>query len=118
MEGSWVTRAPSTPSGGLCRGKGQRKSCVRPKPPFPSPASPGSTCKLPQSSRAPPGSRVESSGSGEDGAGQVLAGQSWAKPLRQLCPLKSCPQPWGHLSPAGERCFRLVRLRLEHPPVL
>ena len=73
---------------------------------------------MPRSSRAPPGSRAESSGSGEDGAGQVLAGQSWAKPLRQLCPLKSCPQPWGHLSPAGERCFRLVRLRLEHPPVL
>ena len=90
MEGSWVTRAPSTPSGGLCRGKGQRKSCVRPKPPFSSPASPGSTCKLPQSSRAPPGSRVESSGRGEDGAGQVLAGQSWAKLLHQLCPLKSC----------------------------
>ena len=31
MEGSCVTWAPSTPSGGLCRGKRQSKSCVRPK---------------------------------------------------------------------------------------
>lgn len=26
MEGSWVTWAPSAPSGGLCMGKEQRKS--------------------------------------------------------------------------------------------
>ena len=32
MEGSWVSRAPSTPSGGLCQGKGQRKSPVRETP--------------------------------------------------------------------------------------
>ena len=95
MEGSWVTRAPSTPSGGLRTGKGQRKSRVRPKPPFLSPASPGSAPEVPRHSRAAPGSGAESSGSGEDGAGQVLAGRGWAKQLRQLCPPKSGPQPRG-----------------------
>lgn len=98
--------------------RAERKSCVRPKPPCPSPARPGSTPKLPRSSRGACGGGAESRGSGEAGAGQALAGHSWAKQLRQLCPLESCPQPWGHLYPSGQRCFGTVRLRLEHPPVL
>lgn len=118
MEGSWVTRAPSTPSGGLCMGKGQRKSRVRPKPPFLSPASLGSTPEAPRRSRAAPGSGPESSGSGEDGAGQVLAGHGWAKQLRQLCPLKSGPQPWGQGSgvSASYGYTWSIPLRCEHGP--
>jgi len=54
MEGSRVTRAPSAPSGDLCVGKGQRRSCVRPKPPSPCAGSPGSAAKLPRSSRCHP----------------------------------------------------------------
>lgn len=73
-----------------------------------------SASQLPSSSWALPGSGAESSGGGEGRAGQALAGHSWTKPLHQLCPLKSCAQRWGQLSPAGERCF--VRVLLEHPP--
>lgn len=45
MEGSWDTLDPSTLFGGLCIGKGCRKSSVRPKLHFLSPSSPGSTSK-------------------------------------------------------------------------
>lgn len=115
---SWASWAPSAPSGVLCMGKGQRKSCVRPVLPSASSASPGSSAKLARSSWVPPDCGAESSSGGEDGAGQALAGHSWAKLLHQLCPLKSCPQPWGHLSQAQEWCLPMVQLCLEPLPVM
>ncbi len=102
-------------------GKGQRKN-------EPQATSSLSSKRDPKPPRVPPRSQAESRAACRAPACHVLSPasppaspccrgrRSFPSTLIPRLP-KSCPQPWGHLSPAGELCSP-VRLRLEHPPGL